>query len=153
MMFLDDVHLAVLQSRETNQFPNVFVFDMDNLTKDPYQLTDFPTEIGALRYNSASQLLAFAATVYEDGDLATVQSQDQNESSKRGSATLYDRLPVRFWDSYLPSSNVKKNNIFVVKLSIKDSKFAVEGKPINLLAGTNYVSPLLLLPLFPKTKN
>ncbi|KAG2178925.1 hypothetical protein INT43_001772 [Umbelopsis isabellina] len=141
MVFLDDVHLAVLQGRESSQFPHVFVFDMDHLTKEPYQLTDFPTEIGALRYNSASQLLGFAASVHEDGDLATVQSQDQTDSGTRGSATLYDRLPVRFWDSYLPASNVKKNNIFVVNLSIKDAKYIVEGKPHNLLVGSGLCCP------------
>jgi hypothetical protein len=144
-LFLDDNHLAFLQARD--DLPHVYVLDLES--QELYQLTDFPVEISSLKYNAASQLLGFAAAVYEDGDLAVAKAQDESrESAKKDSGLAYDSLQVRFWNTYLPSKE-KKNNIFVISIALEDSKYVLKGSAVNLLVGTGLVSNFYLLQSMP----
>lgn len=137
-VFLDDSHLAFLQARDGSEVPHVYVVNIDSETQETYQLTAFLVEIGSIKYHAASQILGFSASVYDDGDLESVKAKDES-AEKKDSGMVYDGLPVRFWNTYLPPKD-KKNNIFVVPVAFDGAKYIVNGAPVNLLKGTGMVS-------------
>ncbi|GAB5588022.1 Dipeptidyl-peptidase 5 [Umbelopsis nana] len=138
-VFLDDSHLAFLQARDGSEVPHVYVVNIDSETQETYQLTSFLVEIGSIKYHAASQILGFSASVYDDGDLESVKAKDES-AEKKDSGMVYDGLPVRLWNTYLPPKD-KKNNIFVVPVTFDGAKYIVNGAPINLLKGTGMEAP------------
>lgn len=42
----------------------------------------------------------------------------------------------RHWDHFVPD---KKNNLFAAQLSFSGDRYSIEGRPRNLLRGTNLV--------------
>jgi hypothetical protein len=104
-------------------------------------LTDFPIDFSNVKYNAKQQLLAFSAAVYPDKNTleGTLEKDKYIKENKKDTALVYDELMVRHWDDFV---HEKKNNIFVVNLSIDDKKYKVANKPINLLKDTGLVSEM-----------
>lgn len=140
--FLDDSHVAYFHhdSESKEEVDQVFVLDLNNKEEGPYQLTSFPISFGNLKYNSKRKLLAFSAAVYnDDGTLeGTLKKDKEIKENKKDTALVFDELMVRHWDTYVAE---KKNNIFVIDLSVIDKKYKITSEPINLLKGTGLESP------------
>ncbi|KAI9283971.1 Alpha/Beta hydrolase protein [Umbelopsis sp. AD052] len=140
-VFLDDKNIIFLQARDDDDFAHIYVVGVDDEAEEAYQLSNFPIEVGALKYNSTLGLLGFAAEVYEDGRMETVKARDESiESTKTDSGMVYNSLNVRSWNTYLPPKG-KKNNVFVVKLDCDGKKYAISGSPVNLLLNTDMNAP------------
>ncbi|KAI8348009.1 Alpha/Beta hydrolase protein [Choanephora cucurbitarum] len=141
--FLDDDHIAFIHHDEElkEDVDQLYVIDLNNRNNGPYRLSDFPISVGDVKYNANEKLLAFSAAVYpEDGTLeGTLKKDKEIKATKKDTALAYDELMVRHWDRYVPE---KKNNIFVVHLSIDNKKYKIKGEPINLLKNTGLESPL-----------
>ncbi|KAI8062998.1 Alpha/Beta hydrolase protein [Thamnidium elegans] len=137
--FLDDKHVAYFHHNTAEKVDQIYVLDLSKKDQAPYQLTKFPIAFGSLKYNVDHKLLAFSASVY--GSLSmeeTLKKDEELESTKKDTALAFDELMVRHWDTYVTE---KKNTIFVIRLSIEDGKYKIEGEPINLLKGTGLESP------------
>lgn len=139
-VFLDDRNIMFLQARDDNDYAHIYVVGVESDTEEPYQLSNFPVEVGALKYHGISGLLGFAAEVYEDGKMDNVKAMcERIESAKKDSGMVYNSLGVRFWDTYLPPKD-KRNNVFVVKVNFDGTKYTLSGPPVNLLVNTGMVS-------------
>ncbi|KAI8992631.1 Alpha/Beta hydrolase protein [Pilobolus umbonatus] len=139
--FLDDQHIAFFHQdsglKET--VVQLHVLDISKEGREPYLLTDFPIEFGNIKYNVKHKLMAFSAAVYEDGSLEGAYQRDRDEvSNKKDTAMVFDELMVRHWDTYVTK---KKNNLFVVHLSINNGIYKVVDKPINVMKNTHLESP------------
>ncbi|KAI8078261.1 Alpha/Beta hydrolase protein [Gilbertella persicaria] len=140
--FLDDQHIAYFHhdNELKEDVDQLYVIDLENKQESPYRLTDFPISFGNLKYNAQHKLLAFSASVYnDDGTLeGTLKKDKEIKETKKDTALVYDELMVRHWDDYVKE---KKNNIFVVDVSIIDRKYKIASEPINLLRKTGLESP------------
>ncbi|KAK3814264.1 MAG: Alpha/Beta hydrolase protein [Benniella sp.] len=134
-IWLDEKHVAFL----TNGQLHVKAIGSDD---KPYAITNFPVEISNVKFNKASNLLAFTAAVYADGSLQGAKDKDEDiKANKKDTALAFDTLMVRHWDQFIQD---KKNNIFVVKLKKnRENKFVLDGKEINLLLNTGLESPII----------
>jgi acylaminoacyl-peptidase len=138
--FLDDKRIAYFHHHTDSDVDQLYVLDLADRDA-PYQLTDFPIDFGNVKYNAKQQLLAFSAAVYPDKNTleGTLEKDKYIKENKKDTALVYDELMVRHWDDFV---HEKKNNIFVVNLSIDDKKYKVANKPINLLKDTGLVSEM-----------
>ncbi|KAI7888020.1 Alpha/Beta hydrolase protein [Mucor mucedo] len=140
--FLDDQHIAYFHRDAQNKadVDQLYVLNLSDKGEEPYRLTDFPISFNSLKYNSKRKLLAFSASVYpQEGTLeGTLQKDKEIASTKKDTAMAFDELMVRHWDTYVTE---KKNTIFVVDLSIKNNKYEIATKPINLLKNSGLESP------------
>ncbi|KAG0228772.1 putative dipeptidyl-peptidase 5 [Mortierella sp. GBA43] len=134
-IWLDDKHVAFL---EKGQLQVKAVGD----ESEPYALTNFPVEIGNVKFNRAANLLAFTAAVYTDGSLQGAKDKDEDiKANKKDTALAFDTLMVRHWDTFIQE---KKNNIFVVKIKKNgEDKFELDGQETNLLLNTGLESPVI----------
>jgi hypothetical protein len=147
-VFLDDRNIIFPQARDDNDFAHIYVVGVDSEDEEPYQLSNFPVEAGALKYHSTSGLLGVSAEVYDDGKMETVKAMDESiESAKNDSGTIYNSLGVRLWNTYLPPRG-KINNLFVVKVDFDGTKYAISGSPVNLLVNKVMVSLPLVHTLY-----
>ncbi|CEG83539.1 hypothetical protein RMATCC62417_17442 [Rhizopus microsporus] len=142
--FLDDSHIAYFHHDQDlkEEVDQLYVLNLAD--KSPYRLTDFPTAFGNVKYNVDHKLLAFSSAVYpDDGTLEGAATRDKEiAETKKDTGMVFDHLMVRHWDSFVQE---KKNNIFVVHLEIKDNKYQLADKPINLLKGSGLESPIFPL--------
>jgi hypothetical protein len=85
-----------------------------------------PKAIGALPksasadnflYSQGAGILVFSASVYDDYDLHTVESQDDAYSNRGTTAYVFDETFVRHWDTW---RGPKKNRLFSVDLTKSD---------------------------------
>lgn len=134
--WLSDEHFGVV--RLVNGTGQVFwsKIDVNNPSLLSFkQLTWFPVSVSNVKFNAQSSLLAFTASVYKDGDL-------YNAANKKvfHSGTVYDKLFVRHWDSYVNPE--KFNQLFTLKLRIERDDIKVDGTPFNLLKGTELETPI-----------
>ncbi|KAF9160941.1 putative dipeptidyl-peptidase 5 [Mortierella sp. AD010] len=132
--WLDDDHVAFLSKGQ------IHVKTVGS-ESEPYALTEFPVEIGNVKFNKAANLVAFTAAVYADGTLEGAKKKDEyTKATKKDTALAFDTLMVRHWDEFIQE---KKNNIFVVKIKHDGDKFAVDGEATNLLLNTGLESPII----------
>ncbi|KAF9947737.1 hypothetical protein BGZ65_008580, partial [Modicella reniformis] len=134
-IWLDDNHVAFLSNGQLH----VKAIDSESTS---YALTNFPVEISNVKFNTAANLIAFTAAVYEDGSLNGAKDKDDDiKANKKDTALAFDALMVRHWDDFIQD---KKNNIFVVKIKKDgDNKFVLDGKEINLLLNSGLESPMI----------
>lgn len=104
--FLHDGSLAFLSNRPTGNDPEhekrSQVFAFRPAGGDPIPLTDEPLGVSAFRSASLADVVVVAAATLPD-----VPYDEQREAAKRRreegpSGIVYDRMPVRFWDHWLP---------------------------------------------------
>ncbi|KAJ3274770.1 hypothetical protein HK104_004019, partial [Borealophlyctis nickersoniae] len=103
-------------------------------------LTDYPVDIGNVKYNPKGSLLAFTAEVYQDGSLEEAARRRKREAERFSTGVVYDQLFVRHWDHYVHPQ--RRSQLFVVQLKIDGSSVSLGGKPVNLMKGEKLETPV-----------
>lgn len=94
-------------------------------------------------------LLFFTATV--NPSVSTMEgtrrlNDEKKEKAKSGrpqsSARVYDDLFVRHWDTWMESPEVSAEQMFALPISLTSGEPKVGGKEINIMAGTNWITPV-----------
>lgn len=89
------------------------------------------------RFNPQSNYLVFSDTVYGDGNLMTVKSQDEDYESRGDTAYVFDSGYPRHWDVW---AGPKKAQLFSVQLSSNsDGKWTLGSDFNSLLRSTGHV--------------
>ncbi|KAG2010138.1 dipeptidyl-peptidase 5 [Coprinopsis cinerea AmutBmut pab1-1] len=108
---------------------------------EPQLIGRFPTKTPAnFRFNPHSSFLVFSDYVYEDGNLTTVNRQDEAWENRGNSAYVYDATYERHWDTW---QGPKRPQLFSVSLAQGEDKKWKLGKVFHSpLKGTKHYSPV-----------
>lgn len=68
-------------------------------------------------YSQQAGILVFSASVYDDHDIHTINSQDEAHAARGTSAYVFDETFVRHWDRWC---GPKKNRLFSLDLTKSD---------------------------------
>ena len=87
-----------------------------NAPESSVRIGSFPpgVEPHNFRYSKAAGRLVFSAYVYSDGDLFTVQQQNQEYENRGNTALVYDETYERHWDTW---TGPKRSALFTVTLA------------------------------------
>jgi len=119
-------------------------------TPDPPTLAStFPagTSVSNFRYSGDSRKLVFSAYVYSDGNLTTVQKQNEEYENRGNTAFVYDTTYERHWDTW---TGPKHSSLFTVELTKnEEGKWGLGDNWVAPLKGTNHVRSTLFCPSHP----
>lgn len=118
----------------------------NNLTKPhpPVFVGTIPTDSATnFVYNSESGRLIFSDMVYADGDLYTVNEQDEawKFENRETTALVYEETFIRQWDHWILP---KSASLFSVKLRKEGDKWNLSRDFKNLLKNTKLASAFIL---------
>lgn len=96
-----------------------------------------------------SVILAFCATVYPDGSIYTVKSQEAKfaTAKKRSDIRVYDSAFVRRWDEWMPLDGEIKQVHFVRLNRDKEGQYSFETEKQKDEAGAETSRPKVVSPL------
>jgi len=96
------------------------------------QLTDFPLDVGNLRWSPTGAYISFSSDVYLNAsDFEATANRDKESAND---PMRFDRLFVRHWDSW---SRGKRSHIFLLPVKHEKSGWIVDGAPIDLMKGVD----------------
>jgi dipeptidyl aminopeptidase/acylaminoacyl peptidase len=106
---------------------------------EPRQVTELPLDVQVLQVDPTGSALYVAMAVYPDcGDsLACTVQRLEEESKRRTSGLIFDRLFVRHWDSW---KDGRRNHVFRIPI---DPQGMPSGEPVDLMAGVDGDCPTL----------
>ncbi|ORY00216.1 S9C family peptidase [Basidiobolus meristosporus CBS 931.73] len=136
-IWLDSATVGFLSSRSKST--QLWAVEVSKPNATPVQVTNFTLDIGNIKYNPNSKLLAFTTAVYDDGSMEKAVEIDAAESKRTDSALVYDQLMVRHWDAFVTK---KKQNIFTARLGKNGATYSVTSSPINVMKKTGLESPV-----------
>jgi dipeptidyl aminopeptidase/acylaminoacyl peptidase len=108
------------------------------------QLTDYPLDVGDVRWGAGDRLF-FACAVFPSSSIEATAAKDkeleERKASGGGNAMSFTSLPVRQWDSWC---DAKRNHVFVAPIERGGSTGGVwgVGEATDLLAGLDTDCPL-----------
>jgi dipeptidyl aminopeptidase/acylaminoacyl peptidase len=102
------------------------------------QLTNFPVDVGNLRWSPMGKHLAFSAEVYPDaGDLETTAKRDKEKLDDPVKVMKFERLFIRHWDRWFDG---KRSHIFALPIrrtAKVEGEWIVDGPPVDLMKGVD----------------
>ncbi|KDR80120.1 hypothetical protein GALMADRAFT_1180100 [Galerina marginata CBS 339.88] len=96
-------------------------------------------EAANFRYNAGTGDLVFSAPVYSDGNLSTVAQQDKEWEERGNSALVYDKTPIRYWDTWMEA---KLPQLFSIQLTNQNGTWVLGDDIKSPLQGTKHHSPV-----------
>ena len=107
----------------------VWAIDVDG--GEARRLTDLPVDVDAMRVSPDGKLLVVSAETYPDcADLACTAARDKERSQKKSTGMVFDKLPVREWDTWYTG---KRRHVFAVPVA--------GGPAVDLLRGIDADCP------------
>ncbi|KAH6912711.1 Alpha/Beta hydrolase protein [Coprinopsis sp. MPI-PUGE-AT-0042] len=107
---------------------------------EPQIVGTFPTNSPAnFVYKPDAAYLVFSENVYEDGNLTTVNEQDEAWKNRGTTGLVYDATFERHWDEWI---GPKSAQLFSVALAKEDGKWKLGADYNSPLHGTGHHSPV-----------